>query len=146
MMTSAYSIQISAGLLLAAALAARGCIPPAGADDPTMTSASRDQLVQSDVLYGTYMGDIGGAPAIAQVSYEPLRDHALFSGEIRKGPYLYTFTSEIVGDGGYGDMLDHASGERFRIAISNLSAGGFMLIANPFEGTGQTAYYFHRSQ
>src|SRR5262245_36944511 len=146
MMTSAYSIQISAGLRLAAAVAARGYVPPAGADDPVQTNASLVQLAQSDVLHGTYMGDIGGAPAIAQVSYEPLRDHALFSGEIRKGPYVYTFTSEIVGDGGYGDMLNQASGERFRIAILNLSAGGFMLIANPFEGTGQTAYYFHRSQ
>jgi hypothetical protein len=103
------------------------------------------QRVASAVLTYRYMGNIHGAQAIAQISFEPLRDFTVMAGRIQSGPYVYTFRADIVGRSGYGDMLDHYTQSRFRIRIDlDQSASTFALTSNPFGPGRPTTYYFRR--
>lgn len=93
---------------------------------------------------GTYLSDFGGLPARATVSverrpvvsYDPLAvggEYLLVAGEIRSQTAYYSFTAELYGNRGWGDMVDVLKNERFRIQI-DLTVNGFILTANPFGG------------
>lgn len=90
---------------------------------------------------GNYVGDLNGSRAVANVSFEPLREYTIMAGEIRSNEAYYTFTADIVGTSGYGDILDHADGSRFRIKI-DLMADGFILTSNPLGPGTPTSYRF----
>jgi hypothetical protein len=92
---------------------------------------------------GDYVGTINGAQAVARVSFEPLREYTIMSGEIRSNKFYYTFTSDIVGTEGYGDIVDHQQNTRFRIKIE-LTQNGFVLTANPLGPGNPTVYNFVR--
>ena len=79
----------------------------------------------------TFSGDIGGVQATAVLTFEEFRDYTLWSGQINSGPYVYTFTADVIGDRGWGDMVDHFDNSRFRIQIDVLP-DGFLLTSNPF--------------
>jgi len=92
---------------------------------------------------GDYVGDIDGTRAVANVSFEPLREYTVMAGEIRGSNFYYTFKADIVGESGYGDILDHSDNSRFRIKI-DLTSDGFTLTSNPFGPGTPTTYYFRR--
>jgi hypothetical protein len=92
---------------------------------------------------GNYIGDINGARAVAKVSFEPLREYTIMSGEIRSNDFYYTFTADIVGESGYGDIVDHNGNTRFRIKI-DLTKNGFVLTSNPLGPGTPTSYNFVR--
>jgi hypothetical protein len=92
---------------------------------------------------GNYVGDINGAQAVANVSFEPLREYTIMAGEIRSNNFYYTFKADIVGESGYGDILDHSDNSRFRIKI-DLTSDGFVLTSNPLGPGNPTTYYFRR--
>ncbi len=96
----------------------------------------------------TFVGDIGGVQAVATVQWstEPSFDprspilgetYIQVAGEIQSGQFYYTFTAELYGPTGYGDMLDHYDGASFRIQL-DVMTDGFYLTANPF---GDPAIY-----
>lgn len=91
-----------------------------------------------------YVGDIHGARAQAVVSFERLPEFVLMAGRIQSGSYTYSFKADIVGNAGYGDMLDHSQQTRFRIHIQ-LTATGFALTSNPFGPGAPTTYHFRRT-
>jgi hypothetical protein len=90
---------------------------------------------------GNFVGDINGARAVAKVSFEPLREYTIMSGEIRSNNFYYTFTADIVGTSGYGDIVDHSENTRFRIKI-DITQNGFNLTSNPLGPGTPTTYYF----
>ena len=92
---------------------------------------------------GNYAGDIHGAKAIANVSFEPLREYTIMSGEIRSNNFRYTFTADIVGTSGYGTIVDHTENTRFQIKI-DLTRNGFNLTSNPMGPGTPTTYNFVR--
>jgi|GEM_PF-2876439 len=92
---------------------------------------------------GSYVGNINGAEAVANVSFEPLREYTIMSGEIRSSNFYYTFTADIVGSSGYGDITSHNDNERFRIKI-DLTQDGFILTSNPFGPGTPSSYKFVR--
>lgn len=92
---------------------------------------------------GNYIGDINGAEAVARVTFEPLREYTIMSGEIRSNNFRYTFTADIVGTSGYGDIVDHNENTRFRIKI-DLTRNGFNLTSNPLGPGTPTTYTFVR--
>jgi hypothetical protein len=102
------------------------CCPPGVPSSPPVQTAS-------------YRGSIHGAPATASVSFEPLKESTLMSGEIRSAQYRYTFTADLFGSSGYGDMVAHADNSRFRIKI-DLTTDGFQLTSNP-QGPGTPSTY-----
>jgi hypothetical protein len=93
------------------------------------------------------VGEINGLEATAFVSTELLNQFLivdeggvsaggaflLLSGEIRSGPYTYSFIAEIDGGSGYGDLVDQVDGARTRIRI-DLYTNGFVMTTNVFEG------------
>src|SRR5437764_13271206 len=86
-----------------------------------------------------YVADIHGARADARVSYEPLREYTLMGGEIRSNGIYYTFTADLVGASGFGDMVNHTHNERFRVKI-DLTREGLNLTTNPFGPGTPTTY------
>ncbi|MGQ0570408.1 MAG: hypothetical protein ACT4P5_12950, partial [Armatimonadota bacterium] len=95
------------------------------------------------VLTVRYVGDIHGARANAVVTYERLPEVVAMAGRIQSGSYTYTFKADIVGNAGFGDMLDHSNNTRFRIHV-RLTPDGFALTSNP-QGPGvPTTYYFKK--
>lgn len=92
----------------------------------------------SVALPGQFVSDFNEVPAIATVSYEELPEYAVFSGRIESNGYVYSFTSDIVGQGGYGDLLDQTDNETMRIQVE-LYRDGFNLTINPF---GDPVSYF----
>ncbi len=95
------------------------------------------------VLTANYVGDIQGAPAFATVSFEQLRDYVLMSGQIQSGQFFYTFSAELVGASGFGEMVSQVEGTRFQIKI-DLTPMGFALTSNPLGPGMPTTYYFTR--
>jgi len=95
------------------------------------------------VLTADYVGDIQGAPALATVSFEQLRDYVSMSGQIQSGQFSYTFSAELVGASGFGEIVSHAEGTRFQIRI-DLTPTGFALTSNPLGPGMPTTYYFTR--
>lgn len=102
-------------------------------------SVSRNNPFQN----GNYVGNINGAEAIARVTFEPLREYTIMSGEILSNNFRYTFTADIVGTSGYGDIVDHKENTRFRIKI-DLTQNGFNLTSNPLGPGTPTTYNFIR--
>jgi hypothetical protein len=90
-----------------------------------------------------FSADLHGLPAVATVEFEQLYSYTVMAGEISSAQASYSFSADIYGDGGYGDMVDRVAGGSFRIQIQNLSEAGFVLIANPFQGP--TSYIFRSS-
>jgi len=99
---------------------------------------------------GELVGDVGGVQATARVTFEqlpcsgcvdPTATYLVMAGEIVSGAFYYTFTADVYGASGYGDMLDYADGSTFRIRI-DLAGDGFALTTNPFEGLYTTTYVF----
>jgi Ca2+-binding RTX toxin-like protein len=115
---------------------------PAAPPGPATTPA-RPPGGSSGVENANYVGDIGGASASASVSFEPLPEYTLMAGEVRSGGFVYTFTADLVGSAGYGDMLDHQDNARFRIHIE-LTQDGFTLTSNPLGPGTPTRYFFTR--
>lgn len=101
--------------------------------------AARNQPFQN----GNYVGDIHGARAIARVTFEPLREYTIMAGEIRSNNFYYTFTADIVGTSGYGDIVDHNENTRFRIKI-DMTQNGFDMTSNPLGPGTPTTYHFVR--
>ncbi len=103
-----------------------------------------------------YAGDVHGVTAHAAIVYEDLRlqegtagwwlagdGSVLMVGSIDAGETRYSFTADIIGHAGYGDALDHATGDRFRVHVEfPTSIERFVLTANPFEGLHATSYLF----
>jgi hypothetical protein len=89
------------------------------------------------------VGDLGGLQANARVSIELLPEYAVMAGDIQSANAYYTFTSDIVGTSGYGDMTDGYTGERFRVHFE-LYAEGFILTSNPLQSP--TNYIFTCAQ
>jgi len=79
----------------------------------------------------TYIGNFNGARAIAIVGFEPLRGNLLMSGKINSGRFYYTFGAELMGNRGWGTLIDHYDGSRIRIQI-DATLNGFLLTLNPF--------------
>jgi hypothetical protein len=77
------------------------------------------------------------------VSFERLREYTLMAGEVRSPAGYYTFTADLVGTSGYGEMLDHGQNQRFKVKI-DLTQGGFTLTSNPFGPGTPTAYHFRK--
>src|SRR5947207_12329013 len=92
---------------------------------------------------GNYRGSINGAEATAHVTFEPLPEHTLMAGEIRRNEYYYTFTADLVGASGYGDLLDHKDNSTIRIKI-DVTADGFQLTSNPLGPGAPSTYTFVR--
>jgi hypothetical protein len=102
-------------------------------------NTSRSRTFQN----GNYVGDVHGAKAFASVTFEPLREYTIMAGEIRSNNFYYTFTADIVGTSGYGDIVDHNENTRFRIKI-DITQNGFTLTSNPLGPGTPTTYYFVR--
>ena len=125
--------------LAAAWLAVPACTTTPSAT-PGQTGAVPNNLSgTTDAPCGTYVGDINGVEATATISIEQLPEYVLMSGEITSGTFYYTFTADIIADRGWGDMVDHFDGSRFRVRI-DVAADGFLLTANPF--LAPTTYSF----
>jgi len=92
----------------------------------------------------SYVGDINGLQAIADVSFENLGEYVLMSGVIHSGSSAYTFTADIYGNAGYGSMVSQTEYSRFHVRI-DLTQMGFAVTPNPenFDEPKQT-YYFTR--
>lgn len=100
----------------------------------------------------TFVGDLQGVQATvtAQFSVSP-NFHAAsgtfdgkyiqMGGELVSPNAYYVFYADLYPYAGYGDMIDGASGESFRIYVE-LKADGFWLVSNPFEGLYSTTYEF----
>ena len=101
----------------------------------------RDDPNETTLGNGNYVGDLHGSKAVANVSFEPLREYTIMSGEIRSNEAYYTFTADIVGTSGYGDILDHRDGSRFQIKI-DITSDGFTLTSNPLGPGTPTSYRF----
>jgi hypothetical protein len=101
-------------------------------------------LHYAQVMTVDYIGKINGLAAVAKVSFEPLGEEVLMSGVIQSGSFSYTFTADIYGEAGYGDMVSQTEYSRFHVRI-NLTQMGFAVTPNPenFDETKQT-YYFTR--
>lgn len=94
-----------------------------------------------EVQGSRFCGNIGGAPAVAVVGFEQLREYAVMSGQIQSGQFVYTFKADIVGNSGFGDMVSHAENTRFWIKI-DVAGNGFALTSNPLRDP--TTYFFRR--
>lgn len=92
-----------------------------------------------------FVGNLQGMQAVATVEFEQLHNYVLMEGDVKSQNGNYAFSADIYGDGGYGDMVDRMTGERFRIQIQNLAPAGFALVVNPYEGLYSTRYDFRRS-
>ena len=68
---------------------------------------------------------------------------SLAAGEIRSNNYQYTFTADIYGDAGYGDMVTHYDNRRVRIKIQSVT-NGFSLTVNPFGPGSPSTYDFKK--
>jgi len=111
--------------------------PGAGnAGTPTAPGAG---ITIGDCATNTYVGDLHGAQATARLVIEPLPNYTYVEGEISSDFAYYTFTAEIIGDRGWGDMLDHLTLERFRVQF-DVAPNGFYLTSNPF--LAPTTYIF----
>lgn len=131
-------------------LAGCGTGPTAGdrAGEAGQQAASGDgAALRGSCAQGMLVGEINGLEATAFVSTELLNQFLivdeggvsaggaflLLSGEIRSGPYTYSFIAEIDGGSGYGDLVDQVDGARTRIRI-DLYTNGFVMTTNVFEG------------
>ena len=114
--------------LVVLAAAVSGCASPSGANGPPAGTAE-------------YVGDLHGIQARAKVSFEPLREYTLMAGEIRSRVARYSFTADIVGTSGYGEMLDQVRNERFKVKI-DLTRDGFTVTSNPFGPGTPSTYHF----
>lgn len=92
-----------------------------------------------------FVGDLQGMQAVAVVEFEQLYSYVVMEGEVKSRTGRYTFSADIYGDGGYGEMVDRMTGDSFRVQIQNLSPAGFALVVNPYEGLHPTRYVFQRS-
>jgi hypothetical protein len=90
-----------------------------------------------------YAGDVHGARAVAEVTYERLYSYVQAAGRVQANQYVYTFLVELVGSAGYGEMVDHANNTRFKIHF-RLTNDGFVLTANPFGPGTPSSYVFKR--
>ena len=90
-----------------------------------------------------FVGEINGARADAVVTFEQVRDYVIMSGEIRSNSFKYTFTADIYGDSGFGEIVSHSENTRFRIKIQYTS-NGFALTSNPFGPGTPSTYYFKK--
>ncbi len=97
----------------------------------------------TEIPSGNYVGNINGAEAIANVSFEDLRDYTIMAGEIRSSKFYYTFRADIVGSSGYGDVVYHNENIRFQIKI-DLTPDGFILTSNPLGPNESASYKFVR--
>ncbi|TWT46295.1 hypothetical protein RAS1_27480 [Phycisphaerae bacterium RAS1] len=122
--------------------------PPATTGD---NPAAGTTTVGGNCPGGVYAGDIGGVQATANVQYEQLpcsscvepgATYLATAGTVDSGVAQYSFTADIIGTSGYGDMVNLNANERFRIRI-DLTSTGFLLTSNPFEGLVETTYTFN---
>ncbi len=101
---------------------------------------------------GTFVGDLQGLQATAQVTFsESIHfdsdsntfdvSYVQMGGEVTSSVAYYLFAADLYGYAGYGDMTDVYGGETFRIYIQ-LTASGFVLTTNPYEGLYSTSYVF----
>jgi len=67
-------------------------------------SQGRRDFYYVQVMTYSYVGDINGLRAVAQVSFENLGEYVMMTGVIQSGPYTYTLSGDIYGDSGYGDI------------------------------------------
>lgn len=118
-------------ILLPAAIVLSSCKP----EDPLTNGTGGNAI--------TYVGTINGARATARVSFEPLPHYTIMAGDITSSQFYYTFSADIVGNSGYGDMLLHADNSRF-LARFDVSGNGFTLTSNPFGPGNPTSYDFVR--
>jgi hypothetical protein len=97
----------------------------------------------AQVKHVKYTGNIHGAPAVALVSYEPLPNFTVMAGEVRSNGFLYTFTANLVGSSGYGNVLDHQQNTTIQVRI-DVTQNGFTVTTNPFGPGTPTVYYFKK--
>ncbi len=107
-----------------------------GGDDTGFDGGSDNPHCASN----TYVGNLNGVEATIKVTVEPLVTHTYVQGQLTSPTANYTFTADMMGDRGWGDMVDLLTNERFRIQLDLLPGGGLILTANPFGGA--TSYQF----
>ena len=95
----------------------------------------------ANVVTLRFVGDLQGVRADAVVTFEPLPDYVLAAGLIQSKSAKYSFTADLVGDTGFGTILDLGAGNRWQIKIQVFNKG-FALISNPFGPGSPTTYYF----
>ena len=88
-----------------------------------------------------FVSSFNGAEAVATVGYDRGYNNDVMSGTIQSGGYTYTFSADIVGTSGYGELVDYASYDRMTVHL-DLYSNGFYLTINPF---GHPATYFFES-
>ena len=106
-------------------------------------AAGQWQLSAAKQATMRFVGDINGARADAVVTFEQLRDYVLMSGEIQSKSFKYTFTADIYGDSGFGEIVSHSENTRFRIKIQYIT-NGFALTSNPLGPGTPSTYYFKK--
>lgn len=113
------------------ALTLLGCQPSPGGQGAPPAGTS---------IGGQYVGMMNGEQGTANVTFEKLKDYVSMAGTIVSPHASYTFSAQIVGDSGYGDITEN-NATTFRIKI-DLTASGFNLTSNPLEGGGSSTYVF----
>jgi hypothetical protein len=107
----------------------------------TLVLAGAITAVAANVVTLRFVGDLQGIRADAVVAFEPLPDYVRAAGLIQSKSAKYSFTADVVGDSGFGTILDLGAGNRWQIKIQ-LFNKGFALISNPFGPGSPTTYYF----
>jgi hypothetical protein len=87
----------------------------------------------------SYVTELNGLPAVATLTFEPLVTHTRVDGIIESSTARYVLGADVVGESGYGDMVDVGLNERMRIHLA-FSTDGFRLTVNPLGGA--TVYDF----
>ena len=94
----------------------------------------------TDGKWEGYVGRINGNHAVATIWFETQQTRTKMKGVIVSGPLRYKFRVNLVSSTGYGTMVARNEGDRrFEIRVQ-LTANGFVLVANPFRRP--ETYYF----
>ena len=141
-------------LVLALSLSSNACLGGPDEEDSTLFHQHQESTTargNSWCSSMTFIGDLHGAPATAQLTFEPLHEVGYVSGTIVSQSASYTFfgdtpidvyskwpSSSVM----WVEVTGQTTGERFRAEI-NWKAEGFLFTANPFSGGGASDYYFH---
>ena len=94
----------------------------------------------NDGKWEGYVGKVNGNHAVATIWFETQQTRTKMKGEIVSGDLRYKFRVNLVSSTGYGTMVAKSeNGRRFEIRVQ-LTANGFVLVANPFKSP--ETYYF----
>lgn len=90
------------------------------------------QAKATDGKWQGYVGQVNGNHAVATIWFETQQTRTKMKGEIVSGNLRYKFRVNLVSSTGYGTMVaKNENNRRFEIRVQ-LTANGFVLVANPF--------------